>query len=52
MYVVIGCMLYELCALCPPFEAPDQARLDDKIKRGRFTPVPQHFSQDMSDAIK
>ena len=48
----LGCLLYELCALHPPFLAMDQRSLAVKIRDGRFKPIPSHFSSELSEFIK
>jgi NIMA (never in mitosis gene a)-related kinase len=40
----LGVMLYELCALKPPFDAPSIHLLSMKIVRGIYNPVPSIFS--------
>ncbi|XP_065051894.1 serine/threonine-protein kinase Nek2-like [Rhopilema esculentum] len=48
----LGCLLYELCALHPPFLAMDQRSLAVKIRDGRFKPIPNHFSDELGEFIK
>ena len=43
----IGVMLYELCTLKPPFDAPSIHFLAMKIVKGAYAPIPPHFSKDM-----
>ena len=45
-------MLYELCALTPPFDATSQQKLNEKIKRGKYTPVPPQFSPALQAVIE
>lgn len=47
----LGCLLYEACALAPPFLASNQKALAEKIKTGQFRPIPSHFSQSLSHLI-
>lgn len=47
----LGCLIYELAALYPPFEATNQFDLGKKIKAGRFARVPAHYSDDLQRAI-
>lgn len=35
----IGIVLYEMCALKPPFDGKDMKTLHDRIKTGRYTPI-------------
>ena len=48
----MGVMLYELCALKPPFDAPSIHLLSMKIVRGIYNPVPSHFSPELKSLIK
>ncbi|KAK3587797.1 hypothetical protein CHS0354_042762 [Potamilus streckersoni] len=48
----MGCMLYELCALRPPFVASNQAELNRKIRLGEFARIPLHFSDDLNTIQK
>ncbi len=48
----LGCLLFELCALVPPFEATNQLALAVKINAGKFGPIPSHYSEDLSRTIK
>lgn len=45
-------MLYELCALRPPFDAPSIHMLSMKIVRGVYNPVPAGFSLEIKNLIK
>lgn len=47
----LGCIVYELCALAPPFDASDQAELTRKIKLGCVPALPRIYSRDMQDAV-
>jgi len=42
-----GCLLYEMCALRPPFEATNHLSLAIKIKDGKFERIPMQFSEDL-----
>lgn len=48
----MGVMLYELCALKPPFDAPSIPLLTMKIVRGVYNPVPTCFSPEIKSLIK
>lgn len=48
----LGCLLYELCALHPPFLAMDQRSLAVKIRDGRFKPIPTHYSEELGEFIR
>jgi len=43
----LGCVLYELAALHPPFEANNHLTLALKIKNGKFDRIPMKYSQEM-----
>uniref|UniRef100_A0A3P8SYT4 non-specific serine/threonine protein kinase n=1 Tax=Amphiprion percula TaxID=161767 RepID=A0A3P8SYT4_AMPPE len=44
----LGCLLYEICALRPPFAATNLLSLFYKITKGEYDPVPDAFSHDIS----
>lgn len=47
----LGCMLYELCALEPPFKAPNGVLLEKKILAGKYEPIPSQYSRELSELI-
>eukprot|EP00118_Oscarella_pearsei_P011138 m.72488 g.72488 ORF g.72488 m.72488 type:complete len:388 (+) comp35805_c0_seq3:32-1195(+) len=47
----LGCLLYELCALVPPFNAINQKALAVKIRDGRFRRIPGGFSEDLAQCV-
>lgn len=47
----LGCVLYEMVALRPPFRAEDMDGLYRKITKGHYQRVPTHYSQDLADVI-
>lgn len=47
----LGCLLYELCALMPPFTAFNQKELAGKIREGRFRRIPYRYSDGLNDII-
>nr|CAB3264287.1 serine/threonine-protein kinase Nek2 [Phallusia mammillata] len=47
----LGCLVYELCALVPPFTAPNQRLLAVKIKEGRFRRIPSKYSDELHNCI-
>lgn len=47
----MGCVLYELCALHPPFIASSQTELNRKIRLGDFSRIPLKYSDDLNDTI-
>ena len=47
----LGCLVYELCSLSPPFTALNQRSLEAKIRTGKFRPIPERYSRDLSDVV-
>lgn len=47
----LGCVLYELCALHPPFIASSQTELNRKIRLGDFSRIPLKYSDNLNDTI-
>ncbi|EJD03227.1 Pkinase-domain-containing protein [Fomitiporia mediterranea MF3/22] len=49
----LGCLIYELCALRPPFhEAQTHSELSMLIRNGRIPPLPKGYSQSLNHIIK
>jgi NIMA (never in mitosis gene a)-related kinase len=48
----VGCVLYEMCTLKPPFRAEDMKGLRQKICKGVYQPIPKHFSVELADLVK
>ncbi|KAI0085015.1 kinase-like domain-containing protein [Irpex rosettiformis] len=49
----LGCLIYELCALKPPFhEAKTHAELSVMIRNGRIPPLPKGYSPALGTIIK
>lgn len=48
----LGCLLYELCALVPPFDAHNHLSLAVKINAGKFDRIPSVYSEDLHRAIR
>ncbi len=48
----LGCLVFELCALVPPFEAQNQLALAVKINAGKFNRIPARYSEDLYRAIR
>ena len=44
-------MLYELCALRPPFDAESLNFLALKIVRGNYSSIPSQYSKEMKNLI-
>ncbi|XP_069787456.1 serine/threonine-protein kinase Nek2 [Narcine bancroftii] len=47
----LGCLLYELCTLVPPFTAFNQKELAEKIREGKFRRIPFRYSDDLNDLL-
>lgn len=48
----LGCVIYEMVTLKPPFQAEDMQGLYKKILKGQFPKIPDHFSADMNNMLK
>lgn len=47
----MGCVLYELMAHHPPFEAKSMEELYKKVCKGTYQKLPKQYSQEMNDFI-
>lgn len=47
----LGCILYEMVGLRPPFRAEDMEGLYRKVIRGQYPRIPSHYSQDLAEVI-
>ena len=47
----LGCVIYEMAALKPPFRAKDMEGLYKKVQRGSFDRIPEHYSNDLATII-
>ncbi|XP_012991241.2 serine/threonine-protein kinase Nek3 isoform X2 [Esox lucius] len=48
----LGCVLYELCTLQHPFQAPSWKSLIMKVCRGSYPPLPPHLPYELQYLIK
>lgn len=48
----LGCIMYELCARHPPFNAKTHFHLVQKIKEGRYDPLPSIYSPELQNIVK
>ena len=48
----LGCIMYELCAKEPPFNAKTHFHLVQKIKDGKVAPLPNVYSPELQSVIK
>ncbi|PSN63728.1 G2-specific protein kinase-like protein nimA [Corynespora cassiicola Philippines] len=47
----LGCIIYEMCAQEPPFNAKTHFELIQKIKRGDYPAIPSCYSQELKKVI-
>ncbi|KAA0171336.1 hypothetical protein FNF28_00827 [Cafeteria roenbergensis] len=47
----LGCVIYELAALKPPFQGRNIDELSRKVQAGYFPRVPAHYSKDLEELI-
>jgi NIMA (never in mitosis gene a)-related kinase len=47
----LGCLIYELCALHPPFTATNQKDLAARIRIGKFSRIPIQYSEELNKVI-
>ncbi|CDW81470.1 protein kinase domain containing protein [Stylonychia lemnae] len=47
----LGCVLYEMITLKPPFRADDMQGLYKRVLKGVYQKIPNHFSQDLSNVV-
>ncbi|KAK0569139.1 hypothetical protein OC861_001279 [Tilletia horrida] len=48
----LGCIVYELCAKRPPFDAANQAELTIKIKAGEVPQLPTQYSPELGKIVR
>lgn len=48
----LGCVIYEMIALKPPFDADDMQGLCKAILRGKYQKLPPQYSSDLHSMIK
>ncbi|KAH3683721.1 hypothetical protein WICPIJ_005310 [Wickerhamomyces pijperi] len=47
----LGCVIYELCSLKPPFTAKTHLQLQKNIQNGEYPPIPNHYSYALENVI-
>lgn len=47
----LGCVIYEMASLSPPFRANNLKQLYTKIQRGIFARIPSFYSEDLADIV-
>ena len=48
----LGCLVYELASLKPPFEASNHLALAIKIRTGKYERIPLRYSEDLQKVIR
>jgi NIMA (never in mitosis gene a)-related kinase 2 len=48
----LGCVIYEMLALKPPFVAADMGQLFHVVQKGEVKRIPKQFSDDMWSVIQ
>jgi len=47
----LGCVIYEMITLLPPFRANSMQALSSKVKKGVYADIPSHFSDDLRKVV-
>ena len=48
----LGCVVYEMITLHPPFRAEDMQGLFKKVLRGHYPRIPKQYSTDLSNLVR
>lgn len=48
----LGCVIYEMTTLKPPFRAEDMDGLYKKVIKGSYSKIPDNYSKNLANAIK
>ena len=48
----LGCVVYEICALVPPFRAENMDGLYKRVLKGQFSRIPKIYSDELNHVIK
>jgi NIMA (never in mitosis gene a)-related kinase 1/4/5 len=48
----LGCVLYEMITLNPPFTASNMDKLFQVVSSGNYAPIPQHYSRNLDRILK
>jgi len=48
----LGCVLYEMITLKPPFRAENMEGLYNKVIKGQISRIPERFSSDIAEIVK
>lgn len=47
----LGCVIYEMLCLRPPFIGKDMSQLYKKICKGVYPSIPSHYSEDIKNIV-
>jgi len=47
----LGCVIYELTSLKPPFMGKNMQELYKNVEKGNYPDIPKHFSRELSKMI-
>jgi NIMA (never in mitosis gene a)-related kinase len=48
----LGCVIYEMCTLKPPFRAEDMDGLYKKVNKGQYSKIGNSYSEELANIIK
>lgn len=48
----LGCVIYEMCALVPPFRAENMDGLYKRVLKGQHSRIPKMYSDELNHVIK
>jgi len=48
----LGCIIYELCTLYPPFSGNNYTEIRNNIKSGKYNPISSSYSNDLKQIIE
>lgn len=48
----MGCVLYEMMAMRPPFKGSDMEHLYNNVMTGKYQPIPNIYSNEIASVIK
>ena len=48
----LGCVLYEMITLIPPFRAQNMEGLYNKVIKGQLNKIPERFSNELFEIVK
>jgi NIMA (never in mitosis gene a)-related kinase 1/4/5 len=48
----LGCVIYEMITLRPPFRAENMEGLYNKVIKGQLTKIPDRFSTDLAEIVR